>query len=172
MPNVLDKLIAEGTLEPLVVVFVNPVNRGPEYVGNQVPQYVRLVVEELIPWVEARFSVSTSASRRGIMGTSNGGYISARVGRDHPEKFLRIGCQSGALEADGGGVVRRHRRHLRLPDGEPEHEGGPRDGGVHAPLHRGERGPQLGQLARPHRRSAQVPLSGSEPRLITSTAFA
>lgn len=104
MPNVLDNLIASGEIEPLVVAFVDPVNRGPEYVGNQVPSFVNLMVNELVPWVEAQVSVRGAADR-GVMGTSNGGYISARLGRDHPEVFQKIASQSGALRADGNSLI-------------------------------------------------------------------
>jgi enterochelin esterase family protein len=104
MPNVLDNLIAAGEIEPLVVAFIDPVNRGPEYVKNQVPSFINLMVNELVPWVEAQVSVR-GAAERGVMGTSNGGYISARLGRDHPAVFQKIASQSGALRADGGSLI-------------------------------------------------------------------
>jgi len=106
MPNVLDNLLAAGRIEPLIVVFVNPVDRNAEYVGAQIPGFVNMVATELVPYIDSQYATDTSApARRGVMGTSNGGYISMRIGRDHPELFGRIGSQSGALRADGGGVI-------------------------------------------------------------------
>jgi enterochelin esterase-like enzyme len=105
MPNVLDSLLADGLIEPLVVAFVNPVNRSEEYVGAQVADYVALVQTELLPFIEARASISADRTRRAVMGTSYGGYVSMRIVHDLPELFGMFASQSGILLYDGGAVL-------------------------------------------------------------------
>lgn len=89
-------------------------NRGPACVGIQVATFVHVLTEELIPWAEAQVAVDASAARRGVMGTSNGDYLSARLGRDRPGHFQRTGSQSGALAADGGNVFGSYRAGVAI----------------------------------------------------------
>jgi enterochelin esterase-like enzyme len=105
MTNVLDKLLALGRIEPLVVVFVPPVQRSAEYVGAKVPQFIQFVAEELVPFIDGQYATAQDPLRRGVMGTSNGGYISLKLGLAAPELFRRIGSQSGAVRADGAALT-------------------------------------------------------------------
>lgn len=103
----LDNLIAARRIPPLLAVFVDPWD--PERRTNRrekefIPAQDRLekpivecpfcefLVDELVPAVEARFPVDPE--RRGILGTSLGGFNAAFMGLRYPDRFSLLGIQS------------------------------------------------------------------------------
>jgi enterochelin esterase-like enzyme len=96
MVNVLDYAIAHGRIPPVVAVFINPIDRNYEYFLNQL--YERMVIEEILPFVAARYDITSEPSRTAIMGASLGGAISVMIALDHPDVFGKCGSQSGAFE--------------------------------------------------------------------------
>lgn len=103
LPQVAANLIQEAKIEPIVIVFVSPINptntgqnrRESEYVLND--KYSKFLVNELIPTIERDYNVSKNASDRGILGTSLGGLESAYILATQNESFGRIGIQSPAF---------------------------------------------------------------------------
>ena len=85
--TILDNLIHSGRIEPIIAVFANPLNREAEYASNSTANFTRLVVEELMPWVEANYHVSTDPAQRAVTGPSYAGLASARHCFEHPEVF-------------------------------------------------------------------------------------
>lgn len=85
--TVLDNLIAAGRIEPIVAVFANPLDREAEYATSRTAIFTRLVVEELMPWVDSTYHVSTDPARRAVTGPSYAGLASARHCVEHPEVF-------------------------------------------------------------------------------------
>src|SRR3989339_955036 len=53
--RVLDYLINEQTIEPVIGIFVPPVNREAEYAGNLQDEFGAFITEEVMPWVDASF---------------------------------------------------------------------------------------------------------------------
>ncbi len=102
MPRVLDRLIGEGLIEPVVVVFVDardPDNhrrnrRNSQFLCNR--DYLTFYEEELIPAVEAAYPVARTRDGRGILGLSFGGTNAACFGIMGVETFSRIGMHSPA----------------------------------------------------------------------------
>ncbi|HEU4383014.1 MAG TPA: alpha/beta hydrolase-fold protein [Anaeromyxobacteraceae bacterium] len=107
----LDNLVAEGRLPPLLAVFVDPWDpdhkanrREAEFLPNRADQskpieacpFCEFLVQELSPLVEARFRVDPK--RRGILGTSLGGFNAAFMGLRYPERFPLLAIQSPALQ--------------------------------------------------------------------------
>jgi enterochelin esterase-like enzyme len=62
VPRILDRLIAEGRLEPVVAILVDTPDRRVEYGLN--PGYRRMMVEELVPRVAAEYRVENASARR------------------------------------------------------------------------------------------------------------
>lgn len=106
----LDALVAEGRLPPLVAVFVDPWDpkretnrREAEFVPNRADPskpveacpFCEFLVDELAPRVEARFRVDPG--RRGILGTSLGGFHAAVMGLRYPDRFPLLAIQSPAV---------------------------------------------------------------------------
>ncbi len=100
MVDVLDNLIYAGRIPPVVAVFIDPVDRNFEYWAN--PEYERVVVEEILPFVRERYSIARDPADTAVMGASLGGAISLFIAADHPDIFGKCGSQSGAFDLDGG----------------------------------------------------------------------
>ncbi|MBZ5607642.1 MAG: esterase [Acidobacteriia bacterium] len=96
----LDNLIADGKLQPLVVVmtygYAYPPN-DPAYDGaQQRTGFVRDLLEDVIPFVQANYRVNTDRDKRAIAGLSMGGEQAINIGLHHPELFSRVaGFSSG-----------------------------------------------------------------------------
>lgn len=85
--TILDNLIGAGRVEPLVAVFANPLDREAEYATTETAEFTRLIVGELMPWVEEMVHVSSDPARRAVTGPSYAGLASARHCFQHPEEF-------------------------------------------------------------------------------------
>lgn len=92
--NILDNLIYTHKIEPLVVVFIPFVDRWREYV-TQSPEYARMIVEELAPFVESNLQMSPAVSRRGIIGASAGGHSAIVTAFRYPSFFENVASQGG-----------------------------------------------------------------------------
>ena len=60
--NVVNNLINDKKIEPIVIVFIGVEDRWTEYVSES-PEYAKLVTGELVPFIEKNFQVS-SVSRQ------------------------------------------------------------------------------------------------------------
>jgi enterochelin esterase-like enzyme len=115
--EVLGGLIAGGAVAPTLVVGVwNTPKRTREYlpadlaarldpaVAARAAQrldgpvesdgYLRFLVEELKPFIDARYRTRPERTATTIMGSSMGGLISLYAGLKHPETFGQVGCVS------------------------------------------------------------------------------
>ena len=71
VPKVLDELIAEKKMEPLIAVFDDPVIRGKEYRGDTA--YRDYIQKELIHYVDSMYKTSPKRDSRAVVGFSRGG---------------------------------------------------------------------------------------------------
>ena len=100
MKTVLDNLISEKKIKPIVVVFVDhrePVNRAnnrrmQELTINE--HYLTFFIDELIPHVEKDLKVNKNPGSRGIMGASVGGLNAAYFAFTRPDVFGISAIQS------------------------------------------------------------------------------
>lgn len=97
--NVIDNLIHEKAIEPIIVVFIPTIERDKEYC-NQNIEYAKYIVEEVIPIINSNYSTKVGSTNWAIMGSSMGGNISMTTGFLYPDVIGNIGAQGGA----GGGV--------------------------------------------------------------------
>jgi enterochelin esterase-like enzyme len=97
----LDTLINQGKAVPMVVVMPHAygTSAGPADIDHldMLPNYARILLEELIPQVERHYNVSTEPSERAIAGLSMGGAESMHTGLNHLETFAWLGSFSGAF---------------------------------------------------------------------------
>ena len=100
MTNILDYLIAHYEIEPVVGVFVPPVDRGSEYYGLKKAAYTTFIVNELMPVIDHKFSTSKDPRRRATFGISAGGNIALYLGMKHPESFGKIAAQSSSVQPE------------------------------------------------------------------------
>jgi enterochelin esterase family protein len=109
---VLDNLISAGDIPTMAAVFVDPgtidgqSNRSFEY-DNLSDDYVRFLLEDFLPYVEATHGVvfSTAPEERGIAGHSSGGICAFTAGWHRSDTFGRIMTHNGSfVDIMGGGA--------------------------------------------------------------------
>lgn len=98
MRNVLDNLIAWGQLQPLLAVFIPPVDRTEEYAGSKQAAFTDFMVKELVPWVDGRYATLRHPWGRANLGASNGGNISLWLTVSHPDIFGLVAAMSSNVE--------------------------------------------------------------------------
>jgi len=96
--NIIDYLIHQQQIEPLIAVFVPPVDRTAEYAGNLQAKFTKFIIEEIIPWTDARFRTNPIPEKRAVLGESNGGNISLWLALNHPEIFGNVAAQSSNIQ--------------------------------------------------------------------------
>ncbi|MEU4657642.1 alpha/beta hydrolase-fold protein [Streptomyces sp. NPDC023723] len=94
MANILDNLINNGAVQPMVVVMPNATG----YASSSQDQLHRTdLIERVIPWVEAHYNVSTEASDRAYSGLSAGGMRTSYLLLNNTEQFGYYGMMSAGL---------------------------------------------------------------------------
>ncbi|MCA9835072.1 MAG: enterochelin esterase [Thermomicrobiales bacterium] len=94
-PTVLDNLVADGAIPPLVAIFVGNVDRGEELPCNA--DFVRMLSTELVPWALNELDVRTTADLTVANGVSYGGLAAMFAGLTAPETFGLVASQSGSF---------------------------------------------------------------------------
>jgi enterochelin esterase family protein len=94
--NILDNLISENKIDPIVAVFVPPVDRSNEYAFNQRFLFEDFIVEELMPYIRSRYKVRTDPLGNAMTGFSFGGLITTQICYNYPEVFGLCGPMSPA----------------------------------------------------------------------------
>jgi enterochelin esterase-like enzyme len=92
--NVINNLIYDGKIEPIVVVFTNFEDRWNDYVERS-PEYAKFMAEEIVPFIGKNFSVADSPDKRGIIGASASGHGAAVIGLRHSDVFGNVASQGG-----------------------------------------------------------------------------
>ena len=110
-----DSMAATGAAEPLILVGIGNtgLRRMAEYTptrdarmgGGEGDRYGRLLVEELKPWVDARYRTEPEAARTGLGGSSLGGLISLYLGLKYPDVFTRLAVLSPSLWWDQRSIL-------------------------------------------------------------------
>ncbi|SEU20518.1 esterase family protein [Paenibacillus sp. NFR01] len=103
--TILDNLHADGLLKPMIVVFpngramLNDRAEGDLFAPDKLQAFERFetdLFQELIPFIEAHYSVHTDRMHRGLAGLSMGGGQALNIGLSHPERFAWVGAFSPA----------------------------------------------------------------------------
>jgi enterochelin esterase-like enzyme len=114
---ILDNLIADGRLKPLIVVmpygYTKRLEEGQRRRGaadykTDMEEFAVDFVKDLVPRVESRYRVQADQAHRAIAGLSMGGGQSLAIGLTHPEMFSAVAGFSSAMQIannpDWGGV--------------------------------------------------------------------
>ena len=104
---ILDNLIAEGKLKPLVVVMPygnayppsSPLAEGADAMRRQRDLFHRDLIEDLIPFVQTNYRVYGDREHRAIAGLSLGGAQALGIGLSHIDLFSRVAGFSPAMGA-------------------------------------------------------------------------
>lgn len=98
LPSRLDRLISEGTIGPVVVVFPDCYTSlgGNQYVDTPaMGRYATYLIEELIPGIDAAFRTIPDWRARGAFGKSSGGFGALHLAMAHPEVFGAVASHAG-----------------------------------------------------------------------------
>ena len=88
LPARLDRLIAESTIRPMIVVMPDCTTRfgGSQYINSAATgRYEDHLVEELVPTIDDRFRTRAEREQRVVMGKSSGGYGATVLAMRHPD---------------------------------------------------------------------------------------
>ena len=101
-----DKMIAQGTMKPMILVVPDYKNsfavnstreQNPNASGGTIGSYEDYLIRELIPYIDQHFSTDNTRDNRFIEGYSMGGFAALYLGFNYPELFSKIGAHSSAL---------------------------------------------------------------------------
>lgn len=96
--TILDNLLADGKIPPLVAVVVG---NGPgEARGRQLPcnpLFAQFLAEELFPWVRREYHVTKDPNRVIVAGSSYGGLAATYVALEYPGQFGNVLSLSGSF---------------------------------------------------------------------------
>jgi enterochelin esterase-like enzyme len=144
-------LIADGTIPPLIVVGIDnggdrargidsrpvpdPFEEHPEPSGAD--RYLSFVIDELIPWVNARYPTLVGPAHTGFGGSSYGAASAFYAALSRPGVFGRLLLESPSLGVGNGVMLERaktfHAWPQRIDIGIGELEGRGRAGGARGP---------------------------------------
>jgi enterochelin esterase-like enzyme len=97
-PTIVDNLVSEGKIPPLVVVLVDSLDqktRNRELPCHQ--PFVDFLIQELMPWVHEHYHVTDDPAQSIVGGSSYGGLAAAFVGLRASEVFGNVLSQSGSF---------------------------------------------------------------------------
>jgi len=105
---IMDNLIAEGKAKPFIIVMENggvsgprPANAGPGGAGPggrgafNFSAFEKIVIEDLIPHIDANFRTLPNQAQRAMAGLSMGGMQTRSIAPAHLDTFSHIGVFSG-----------------------------------------------------------------------------
>jgi len=112
---VLDYLIGQQRIQPVIAVFVPPVNRTEEYAGRLKSRFTSFIIDEVLTWLDAAYRTRRSPASRATLGASNGGNIALWIGLTHPDVFGNVAAQSSNVEsAVSEGFARQPHLNLKI----------------------------------------------------------
>jgi len=85
VPRVLDHLIANKTIPPVIAVFSEPADRQEEY--SRSPQWRAFITTELVPMIDKRFRTFPAPDHRVILGSSLAAYGAVDLAVSAPSVF-------------------------------------------------------------------------------------
>ena len=103
MDAIMDNLIAEGKIKPFIIVMTygmtNEIKFGSGFRNFDFTQFQTVLVDELIPYVDANFSTIANHENRAMAGLSMGGMETKMITLNRPEVFSHYALLSGGTYA-------------------------------------------------------------------------
>lgn len=126
--GVADRLITDGTASPFLIVMP----KEPNFYPIDQSLFDRVLVEELVPWIDSQYRTQSTREFRAVGGLSRGAAWALRIGVYHWQNFSATGMHSlpiSTIEARRtvnalGQIpeVKRPRLFLDIGDRDPEWE--------------------------------------------------
>lgn len=109
--NVLDYMIANKEIEPVIGVFVDYIDRNEDYINNQKNIYADFLVKEFIPYIDSKYSTIKNRDNRVLVGLSNSGSSAIYISHKYSDTFSKVLSHSGALStlySNGGSFGKKN----------------------------------------------------------------
>ena len=119
--HVLNRLIREKSICPLIAVFESPPNRHLPNEPNRATQYgmnenyVKFFTEELAPFIDNHYRTRASAENRLVVGDSYGGLISTYIAFARTDIFGMAYSQSGYFSFQEDRLIRAFQEQKKRP---------------------------------------------------------
>ncbi len=100
LPQRLDRLIASGRMQPMIVAMPDCMTRvgGSQYINSTATgRYEDYLLQEVVPFVDACFRTKAERDYRAVLGKSSGGYGAVIQAMRHPEVFGLAASHSGDM---------------------------------------------------------------------------
>lgn len=98
----MDKLIAEGKINPFIIVMTYGMAHEIKFGGLRdfdITPFQTVLVDELIPFVDANFRTISDQENRAMAGLSMGGMETKMITMNKPEEFSHYALLSGGVYA-------------------------------------------------------------------------
>lgn len=99
---IMDNMIAEGKIEPFIIVMTYGMTNEIKWGGLRdfkIEPFQTVLVDELIPYIDANFRTIAKQSHRAMAGLSMGGMETKNITLNKPEVFAYYGLLSGGTYA-------------------------------------------------------------------------
>jgi enterochelin esterase-like enzyme len=93
-PTILDNMIHQGLIPPLVAILLHIPDRGRELTCY--PPFVDFLAQELLPFVHERYHITSDPHRTIVSGASLGALAATYAGFRRPDVFGNVLSQSGS----------------------------------------------------------------------------
>lgn len=100
VPERFERLIREKLCGEMILVFVDGYNGlgGSQYLNSPATgRYEDFVIQDLVPFIDARFRTLGTRDSRAVAGKSSGGYGAVRLAMRHPEVFAAFASHAGDM---------------------------------------------------------------------------
>ena len=111
--NILDYLIDKKFIQPVIAVFIPPVDRNAEYGGGKKNEYSEFIANNLMNYIDSKYKTKKDPSSRATIGISAGSYISLLIGYNYNNIFGNVGAFSGA-NGDDNTAYSGDKKNLKL----------------------------------------------------------
>jgi enterochelin esterase-like enzyme/precorrin-6B methylase 2 len=98
-PTILDNLLAEDKLPPLVAIMIGSLSYGEVRKRDYgcYPPYIDFLTQELLPWVRQKVHLTDDPNQTAIVGASRGGLMAGYIALRLPDVFGNVISQSGSF---------------------------------------------------------------------------
>lgn len=99
---IMDNLIAEGKIEPFIIVMTYGMTNEVRFGGLRqftAEAFEKVLVDELVPYIDANFQTRADKEHRAMAGLSMGGFETKLITLRRPEVFGYYGLMSGGQYA-------------------------------------------------------------------------
>ena len=97
VPAIIDNLLHEKKITPVIAVFIPPGMREQEYLGSSRDFYRSTICDKFVPLIDESFKTSRAAQHRAVMGISAGAHISLYIAFSRPDIFQNVAGQSSTI---------------------------------------------------------------------------